>query len=80
MATERQIKADAGYVQVEGFSNAGPGYFCGTCRNLDYESGKSGFCVGLKVPVKTYGCCNFWKLAADSKVRGGNGARLRVIK
>lgn len=78
--TERAIKAKAGYVQVEGFSDAGPGYFCGTCRALRYEGGKSGFCMGLQVPVKTYGCCNLWKLATDDKVRGADGRRLRVIR
>lgn len=82
MATERQIKANAGYVQVEGFADAGPGYCCGTCRALAYEGGpdgKSGFCTGLKVPVRTYGCCNNWKLAPASAVRGYDGRRLRVI-
>jgi hypothetical protein len=90
MSTERQIKTKAGYVQVEGFSEAGPGYFCGTCRALSYDDdeqdigqtggdGKDGYCTGLKVPVRTYGCCNNWKLAADSKVRGADGRRLKVI-
>lgn len=88
MATEKQIKANAGYVQVEGFADAGPGYFCGTCRALEYANrgasfrgdGKDGYCTGLKVPVRTYGCCNLWKLASDSKIRGANGARLRVVR
>lgn len=89
MATERQIKANAGYVQVEGFADAGPGYCCGTCRALAYEGsaaenegftdGKSGYCTGLKVPVRTYGCCNNWKLASNDAVRGYDGRRLRVI-
>ncbi len=82
MATERQIKANAGYVEVDGFSAAGAGYCCGTCRALDYwggSDGKNGYCTGLKVPVKTYGCCNNWKLASKDKVRGYDGRRLRVI-
>ncbi len=80
MTTEKKIKADAGYVQVEGFAEAGPGYFCGTCRALDYYGDREGFCTGLKVPVRTYGCCNFWKLAPDSQVRGADGQRLKVIR
>jgi len=94
MATEKQIKAQAGYVQVEGFANAGPGYFCGTCKALAYGSAlevslmfpgydpdyKDGWCAGLQVPVRTYGCCNNWKLGSDAKVRGANGVRLRVLR
>jgi hypothetical protein len=90
VATERQIKANAGYVQVEGFADAGPGYCCGTCRALSYEgdmvvggkvyTSKDGFCTGLQVPVRTYGCCNNWKLASKDKVRGYDGRRLRVIR
>lgn len=94
MATEKQIKDKAGYVQVEGFAEAHQGYFCGTCRALAYgevvldmvhgvhadPDGKDGYCTGLKVPVRTYGCCNNWKLAPDSKVRGANGVRLKVIR
>lgn len=89
MATEREIKAKAGYVQVEGFADAGPGYCCGTCRALAYEgemlfggkvhTTKDGFCTGLKVPVRTYGCCNNWKLAPAGQVRGYDGRRLKVI-
>jgi hypothetical protein len=79
VASEQQIKAKAGYVQVDGFSNAGPGYCCGTCRNLEYEDGKNGYCLGLSVPVKTYGCCNNWKIAPNDQVRGYNGVRLKVI-
>lgn len=77
--TEQQIKDQAGYVEVDGFREAGPGYFCGTCKALRYEGDKSGFCTGLRVPVRTYGCCNNWKLASDDRVRGANGLRLRVI-
>jgi hypothetical protein len=80
MQTEKQIKDGAGYVQVEGFASAGPGYFCGTCSKLQYLGDKDGFCMGLKVPVKTYGCCNYWKLAPDSMVRGADGQKLRVIR
>lgn len=83
MATEQQIKAKAGYVQVEGFRDAHQGYFCGTCRALEYlggPDGRDGYCTGLKVPVRTYGCCNNWKIASDSKVRGANGVRLTVIR
>jgi hypothetical protein len=80
MSTEHQIKTKAGYVQVEGFADAHQGYFCGTCRALAYEGDKSGFCTGLQVPVKTYGCCNNWKIASDDKVRGANGVRLKVLR
>lgn len=80
MATEKQIKSAAGYVQVEGFSDAGPGYFCGTCRALAYDVDHLGYCTGLQVPVRTYGCCNNWKLAGDDKIRGANGVRLRVLR
>jgi len=93
VATEKQIKSDAGYVQIEGFSDAHQGYFCGTCRALAYHAadddddigatgsdGKDGYCTGLQVPVRTYGCCNNWKLASDNKVRGANGVRLKVLR
>lgn len=79
MNNPEQIKEGAGYVQVEGFANAGAGYFCGTCSKLDYKRGTNGYCKGLKVPVQTYGCCNYWALAADDKVRAANGRRLTVI-
>jgi len=74
------VKTDAGYVQVEGFSHAGAGYFCGTCSKLDYRGGKDGWCLGLNVPVKTYGCCNYWTLAGDEKVRAADGRRLKVVR
>jgi len=77
--TEEQIKEKAGYVQVEGFAQAGPGYFCGTCAKLDYKRGTNGYCKGLKVDVQTYGCCNYWKLAGADKVRGADGRRLVVV-
>ena len=77
--SEAKIKESAGYVQVEGFSQAGAGYFCGTCSKLEYKSGKSGFCLGLKVPVKTYGCCNYWAQAPDHQMRGANGVRLVLV-
>ncbi len=90
---EKRIKDDAGYVQVEGFAEADAGYCCGTCKNLAYGAvddeldigasggdGKDGWCKGLHVPVRTYGCCNNWKLAAADKVRGYNGLRLRVLR
>lgn len=77
---ERQVKQSAGYVQVEAFSNAGVGYFCGTCAKLQYEGDKSGYCLGLNVPVKTYGCCNYWALGSDGHVRAASGVKLRVIR
>jgi hypothetical protein len=87
MSSEKQIKSRAGYVQVEGFEDAHQGYFCGTCRQLAYGDtgmgkgdGRDGYCMGLEVPIRTYGCCNNWKLAPDSQVRGANGARLRVLR
>jgi len=82
MSPEKQIKTQAGYVQVEGFSEAGAGYCCGSCKNLVYHAdgdGKSGWCLGLSVPVRTYGCCNNWKLAGQAK-RGYNGHRLKVVR
>lgn len=90
-AREKKVKTDAGYVQVEGFADAHQGYFCGTCKNLKYidgeldigatgGDGRDGYCLGLKVPVRTYACCDHWQLAADSKVRGADGVRLRVIR
>jgi len=75
-----KIKESAGYVQVEGFSEAGAGYFCGTCSKLDYQGGKDGWCRGLKVAVKTYGCCNYWVLAGDDQVRAASGKRLKVVR
>jgi hypothetical protein len=52
----------------------------GTCSKLEYKSGKNGFCLGLKVPVKTYGCCNYWVLAPDDHVRAASGQRLKVVR
>ena len=77
--TEAEIKKNAGYAQVEGFALAGAGYFCGTCSKLRYERSTRGYCKGLKVPVQTYGCCNYWMLAPDDKVRGADGRRLTVV-
>lgn len=77
---EHKIKQSAGYVQIDGFSHAGPGYFCGTCSKLDYRGGTFGWCKGIKVPVRTYGCCNYWELAGDEQVRAADGKRLRVIR
>lgn len=71
-----QIKEKAGYVQVEGFSRAGAGYFCGTCSKLQYLGGTDGYCRGLKVPVQTYGCCNYWEQAPDDHMRAASGAPL----
>jgi hypothetical protein len=76
--TEEQIKEKAGYVQVEGFAQAGPGYFCGTCSKLDYKRGTNGYCKGLKVDVQTYGCCNYWVLNAEDP-RAASGLRLTVL-
>ena len=76
---ERETKRKAGYVQVEGFSDAGVGYFCGTCAKLDYLGDKSGYCLGLNVPVRTYGCCNYWALARG-ELYAANGKRLRVLR
>lgn len=63
--TEAQIKRQAGYVEVAAFATAGAGYFCGTCWKLDPLGGTRGYCTGLKVNVRTYGCCNFWELEAE---------------
>lgn len=75
MHTTRHIKETAGYVQVESFSRAREGYFCGTCRALEVTKGQEGYCLNLQVPVKTYGCCNQWKLA-NIRVRRGADGRL----
>lgn len=77
--TEEQIKEKAGYVQVEGFSRAGAGYFCGTCSKMKYLGGTDGYCEGLKVAVQSYGCCNYWKKAPDSRMRGANGIPLVLV-
>lgn len=76
---ERQIKRQAGYVEVAAFASAGAGYFCGTCWKFDPQGGTQGYCVGLKVPVRSYGCCNYWELEADEPI-GANGRRLPVIR
>jgi hypothetical protein len=77
--SEASIKKGAGYVQVEGFARAGAGYFCGTCSKLQYLGGTDGYCKGLKVPVETYGCCNYWAQAPDHQMRGANGVRLVLV-
>ena len=78
--TEDAIKTKAGYVEFVAFANAREGYFCGTCRAFCSLGGRDGYCMGLKVPVESFGCCNNWKLASDTKVRGANGVRLRVLR
>lgn len=89
VSTEKQIKTKAGYVQVESFADSSAGYFCGSCRALDYDpsyeaslDGKDGYCTGLNVPVRTYGCCNSWKLGSHGKILGANGDRLifRILR
>lgn len=73
---DTRIKSDAGYVEYGMFSNAREGYFCGTCKHLDYERLWDGFCKNLQVSVRTYGCCNHWKIAPVSRLRGANGKKL----
>jgi len=63
-AREDEIKTKAGYVEYAVFAGQHGGYFCGTCaafRPKDY--GQEGFCSGLKVPVVSFGCCNYWRIA-----------------
>lgn len=70
------LKTMAGYVQVESFSKAHEGYFCGTCDAYDHENGKKGYCDRLLAPVKSYGCCNAWRLANIRVRRGADGKLL----
>lgn len=71
---ENQTKTKAGYVEYPIFSEEGGGYFCGTCAAFcPQEEGQDGYCRGLKVPVKTYGCCNNWRIAPREAWIGANG-------
>ena len=72
--TENAIKTKAGYVEYAVFAGQHGGYFCGTCaafRPKDY--GQEGFCSGLKVPVVSFGCCNYWRIAPRENWRGADG-------
>ena len=72
--TENAIKERAGYVEYAVFSGQGGGYFCGTCAALrQAQPGTAGFCAGLKVPVKSYGCCNNWRIAPRKNWIGADG-------
>lgn len=76
-AAENKIKRDAGYVEYDVFADQGGGYFCGTCPALYVPAwGRDGFCRGLKVPVRTYGCCNNWRLAPRATWIGADGEPL----
>jgi hypothetical protein len=79
MTREDKVKHDAGYVQVESFSDAGVGYFCGTCAKIEPLGGKDGFCRGLQVPIRTYGCCNYWAMGRPPKL-AASGKHLRVLR
>jgi hypothetical protein len=71
------VKEKAGYVQFSVFSDAGVGYFCGTCRAFcPEEEGQGGFCQGLKVPVVTFGCCNNWSIAPEDEWLAADGEPL----
>jgi len=73
-AREDAIKVKAGYVEFIAFSEAGEGYFCGTCRAFCPSTmGQQGFCQGLKVPVMSYGCCNNWSIAPRDQWLGADG-------
>lgn len=77
LPVEDQIKIKAGYVEFAAFADAREGYFCGTCaafRPLDF--GQDGFCAGLKVPVRSYGCCNNWRIAPRRAWIGADGEPL----
>lgn len=71
-----QIKIKAGYVEFVAFAQQGGGYFCGTCAAFRPGRGQHGFCEGLKVPVRTYGCCNNWRLAPRTRWIAANGEPL----
>jgi len=76
-ARENEIKTKAGYVEYIIFSEEGGGYFCGTCAAFcPNDEGKGGFCQGLKVPVKSYGCCNNWHIAPREEWVGADGEPL----
>ena len=69
----------ADYVEYEDFAEDKGGYCCGTCRVYQanqapqgtplIDAGEaegsyaSGWCAGLKAPVRSYGCCNGWSMA-----------------
>ena len=78
MNNSERIKQSAGYVQVEAFANEGAGYFCGTCTKYQHVRGTAGYCRGLQVPVRSYGCCNYWVLNAEDP-RAASGLRLTVL-
>lgn len=76
-AREDEIKTKAGYVEYAVFAGQHGGYFCGTCaafRPKDY--GQEGFCSGLKVPVVSFGCCNYWRIAIREHWIGADGLPL----
>ena len=70
---ENKIKRDAGYVEYLAFSQERGGYFCGTCPAFRQMAGQDGFCVGLRVPVRSYGCCNNWRIAPRESWLGADG-------
>lgn len=67
-ARENAIKEGAGYVEIPVFAPTAAsqrGYFCSTCKAFEGTPvDPRGYCTGLEVPVKPYGCCNNWVLTA----------------
>lgn len=76
--SEASIKKQAGYVQVEEFSKAGLGYFCGTCTKYQPLRETQGYCQGLQVRVRSYGCCNYWELNDETPMTA-SGISLTVL-
>ena len=75
-AREDSIKAKAGYVEYAVFAGQKAGYFCGTCAAYRDCGGQQGFCAGLKVPIVSYGCCNYWRIAPRKNWIGADGLPL----
>ena len=75
-AAENKIKRDAGYVEYLAFAQERGGYFCGTCPAFRRFDGQDGFCAGLRVPVRSYGCCNNWRIAPRGAWLGADGEPL----
>ena len=75
-AREDSIKAKAGYVEYAVFAGQKAGYFCGTCAAYRDCGGRQGFCSGLKVPIVSYGCCNYWRIAPRKNWIGADGLPL----
>lgn len=68
-----QLLDSVDYVEYPQFSGANLGYFCATCAHFRHkDQSPEGVCLMLEgTPVRSYGCCNAWKLGNTDTLSNG---------